>query len=160
MDLWDQLPRLLPLACQWAKEQSALIRTTGRALTDRERELAARVGVRSPELVRIAVVDEIPVPTQPALRAACERLNFLGKDTLGLTLGCGIFLRREAESSTRVLTHELRHVAQYEGHGSIAAYLAVYIPELLRFGYDEAPMERDAREAEEGRQGQTRGESE
>jgi hypothetical protein len=39
-------------------------------------------------------------------------------------------------------------VAQYEQAGSIAAYLAVYIAELLRYGYDAAPFEVDARRVE------------
>lgn len=148
MNLSDELPRLLPLACEWAEEQAALIRRTGRPLTAGEGEIAARVGVRLSELVRIWVVEEIPTPTQSALRAACEQLNLLGEDTAGLTLGYGVFLQKGRSESTRLLAHELRHVAQYEGHGSIAAYLRVYIPELLTFGYEEAPLERDAREAE------------
>jgi hypothetical protein len=105
------------------------------------------------------VVEEIPAPTQSALRAACEQLNLLGEDTAGLTLGYGVFLKKDRRESVRLLAHELRHVAQYEGHGSIAAYLTVYIPELLRFGYEDAPLERDAREAETRRRPTTGGRS-
>jgi hypothetical protein len=39
-------------------------------------------------------------------------------------------------------------VAQYEYLGSIADYLARYIPDLLSYGYQDAPLERDAAEAE------------
>ena len=140
--------RLLPLASQWAQEQAALVRRVGRPLEPAEEDLAAAVGVRGTELVRIAEVDQIPAPAHPALRAACERLRFLGADTAGLTLGYGVFLRSGTSGDRRLLAHELRHVAQYEQRGSIASYLAEYIPDLLRYGYHDAPLERDAREAE------------
>jgi hypothetical protein len=116
------LARLLPLAQRWAEEQAAGILRAGRPLTANEVSLATRVGVRRPERVRIDVVDRIPVPSEPSLKAACEELDILGPDTLALTLGYGVFLRTE-----------------------VAAYLRA----LLKFGYEQAPMERDARAAEE-----------
>jgi hypothetical protein len=148
MNLADELPQLLPLACEWAEEQAALIQRDGRTLTSAEKATAVRVGVARTELVRIATVDEIPAPQQIGLRAACEQLGFLGTDTIGLTLGYGVYLKAGQARSERLVAHELRHVAQYEERGSIRAYLAVYIPELLQFGYENAPMERDARKAE------------
>jgi hypothetical protein len=142
------LTLLLPLACEWAEQQAALIRRTGRPLVPAEAGLAAAVGVRGTELVRVAEVEAIPAPAHPALRAACERLRFLGPDTAGLTLGYGVYVRRGLTRDRRLLAHELRHVAQYEQRGSIAKYLAEYIPDLLRHGYRDAPLERDAVEAE------------
>ena len=151
MNLESQLPRLLPLSCKWAEEQAAHIRQTGRVLTAVEGALAVRVGVRRPEEVRVAVVSQIPAPTHELLRSACEELGVLGPDTAGLTLGCGIYIKKAHHHDEReLLAHELRHVAQYEEHGSITAYLSVYIPELLRCGYANAPMERDACRAAEG----------
>jgi hypothetical protein len=148
MNLAEKLPELLRLAGEWAELQAALIEHNGRRLTAAESATAARVGVARPELVRLSTVDEIPEPEQPVLKAACEQLGFLGKDTVGLTLGYGVYLRAGQARIERLVAHELRHVAQYEERGSIRAYLAVYIPELLKFGYEAAPMERDAREAE------------
>jgi hypothetical protein len=148
MTLADQLPQLLPLACEWAEEHAALIQRSGRRLTPAETAVAARVGVARAEMVRIAMVDEIPAPKQAALKAACEQLSFLGRDTLGLTLGYGVYVRKGQTDMETLVAHELRHVAQYEERGSIRAYLSVYIPELLRFGYENAPMELDARKAE------------
>ena len=149
--LLADLPRLLPLACAWAEEQAGAIRASGRALSSRESDLASAVGVRRPELVRLAMVERIPAPTDPALRAACDALGFLDERTLGLTLGHGVYLKAEAAASRRLLAHELRHVAQYEAYPSISAYLAVYLSDLLKLGYEEAPFERDARSAETGR---------
>jgi len=36
-------------------------------------------------------------------------------------------------------------VYQYEQHGSIAAFLPVYLSQVLEVGYQDAPLERDAR---------------
>jgi len=147
MDLKAELPRLIPLACSWAEEQSALILRTGCTLSELELDLARLVGVQRPALVRVLVVPCIPAPTEPALQAACAELQFLGPDTEGLTLGSGIFVRQGFERNRQLLAHELRHVAQFEQHPSIAAYLSVYIPELIQFGYANAPMELDAQRA-------------
>jgi hypothetical protein len=150
VNLESQLPTLLPLSCKWAEEQAMLIQQTGRVLTAVERALAVRVGVRRPAEVRVAVVSRIPAPTHELLRSACEELGFLGPDTAGLTLDCGIYIKKAHEYERDLLAHELRHVAQYEEHGSIRAYLSVYIPELLRCGYANAPMELDACRAAQG----------
>ena len=146
------LPRLVPLAVEWAELQEAAILREGRALDAAERRVAAAVGVREPELVRLLVVARIPEPDHhPLLANACATLGFLGPGTAGLTLGHGVYLQKAAFAlSRRLLPHELRHVAQYEEAGSIADYLAVYIPELLQYGYDAAPFEVDARRAEGG----------
>jgi len=150
-ELLDALPTLLPLAVEWAERESAAIARDGRGLTPEEARLAAAVGVDDAARVRLLVVGRIPAPEHPLLAEACARLGFLGPNTAGLTLGHGIYVQRDAfASSRRLLPHELRHVAQYEKAGGIARYLAVYIPELLRYGYDAAPLELDARRAEGG----------
>jgi len=147
MDLIAELPRLMPLACSWAEEQSALILRTGCTLSEPALKFARLVGVQRPALVRVLVVPSIPAPTEPALQAACAQLQFLGPDTAGLTLGSGIFVRQDSDRDSQLLAHELRHVAQYEQYPSIKAYLSVYIPELIQFGYANAPMELDAQRA-------------
>jgi Domain of unknown function (DUF4157) len=147
MDLLTELPRLLPLAVAWAEEYSTLILHTGLPLSEPELALARLVGVQSAGRVRVLAVPLIPAPSEPTLAAACAQLQFLGPNTAGLTLGPGIFVKQGLESDRVLLAHELRHVAQYEQYPSIAAYLSVYIPELLRFGYAQAPMELDAQRA-------------
>jgi hypothetical protein len=143
----QELPRLLPLACEWAKQQSELVQADGRPLNGGERDLAVKVGVLKPENVRLLSATWIPTPTEPSLKAACEQLNFLGPDALGLTLGYSVILKKPNAWRRALVAHELRHVAQYESFGSIEAFLAVYLPELLKYGYDDAPLERDAAEA-------------
>jgi hypothetical protein len=47
-------------------------------------------------------------------------------------------------ATTRLVSHELRHVHQYETAGSIAAFLGVYLAQIATVGYDNAPLEPDA----------------
>jgi hypothetical protein len=59
-------------------------------------------------------------------------------------LGYGVFLLDHDKGDPRLLAHELGHVSQYEGFGSISAYLEKYVPELVEYGPENAPMELDA----------------
>jgi hypothetical protein len=63
---------------------------------------------------------------------------------VGLTLGHSIFICR-GHKTPRLVSHELRHVYQYEQHGSIAAFLPIYLSQVLEVGYQNAAFERDAR---------------
>ena len=143
-----RLPVLLPLAASWATAQSARILAEGAPLTAEASALAQRVGVRRPDAVRVLHVPVIPSPEHAELAAVCHALGFLGADTAGLTLGAGLFIREDLAGQRLLLAHELRHAAQYEEYPTIAAYLERYIPELLEFGYERAPLEVDARLSE------------
>lgn len=147
MDLKDALPELLPKAVDWAEMQRRLIRDRGRQLSSEEQRLAVRVGVTDLEDVRVLTVESIPTPDDPLLAYACERTGFLGPQTIGLTLFRGIYLRRDARHRRRLLAHELRHVHQHEERGSIASFLNDYLQQVLEYGYDDAPLEIDARTA-------------
>lgn len=144
MDLSKDLSLLILLASNWAEAQSAHISKSGIALNESQLALARCVGVKKPELIRILVVQKIPVPDDEILQAACAQLNFLGPDTEGLTLSYGIFVKVGSQTNRRLLAHEFRHVAQYEQHPSIQSYLSIYIPELIQYGYANAPLELDA----------------
>ena len=64
---------------------------------------------------------------------------------IGLTLGYAVLICRGHESRPRLLSHEFRHVYQYEAAGSIAAFLPAYLEQIVAFGYFNAPLEADAR---------------
>lgn len=89
----------------------------------------------------------MPLPDDDALRAIALDTGLLGPDAIGLTLGHAIFIV-EGHESRQLLTHECRHVHQYETAGSIAAFLPVYFQQLVTVGYYDAPFEVDAREHE------------
>jgi len=144
MDLGSDLDLILPLAFSWAEAQSHYILQNGSRLETNQVDLAHRIGVKHPELIRIVIVNSIPTPQNPILKSVCARLNFLGPNTEGLTLHYGIFIKTESQGNVKLLAHEFRHVAQYERYGSIPSYLSVYIPELVEYGYSDAPFEIDA----------------
>jgi hypothetical protein len=116
----------------------------GRTLTPAESSLARRVGVLKPQLIRIESCDQLPVPQDPALYAAAIQAGLVGPGMIGLTLGYAVFIRKGHETC-RLLSHEFRHVQQYESHGSIARFLPIYLRQVISVGYRDAPLEVDAR---------------
>lgn len=144
MNLGQALPRLLPKAVAWAQEQASRALRHGQPLDDAGRALAKQVGVRAGERVRVRVVESIPQPEDAELREAALQTGLLGPDTVGLALGYAVLIRQGFESEA-LLAHELRHVHQYECYGSIEAFLSVYLPQIVQFGYADAPLEVDAR---------------
>ncbi len=148
MDLRDELPKLLPGAIAWAEDRARKAAEVGTPLTASEQEIARGVGVARPERVRVEMVgDSLPMPDDPTLREAAMQAGLLGPGMIGLTLGYSIFICR-GHKTPRLLSHELRHVHQYEQHGSIAGFLPLYLQQVIEVGYRDAPFERDAREHE------------
>jgi hypothetical protein len=137
------LHELLPKAVMWAERQSSLILCNGAPLNSNETELAVRMGVTKPHQVRILVAPEFPRPEDPQLFAFAERAGFFKPEMHGLTLGHGVFIR-DGYRANRLVSHECRHVYQYEQHGSIEAFLRVYFAQITQFGYSGAPLEMDA----------------
>jgi hypothetical protein len=139
----EQFEILLPLACEWAASQEQRILAKGEALSDTMLADAGAVGVAAPERVRLLYVPEIPIPDDPALRAAVEETQFLSPLTRGLTLRYGIFIRFDCRSDRTMVIHELGHTAQYERLGGFDPFLRRYLFECLTIGYPEAPMEQE-----------------
>ena len=150
MDLRSQLPKLLPGAIAWAEARARKAAEVGSPLTPEEQNIARAVGVAKAELVRIEIVgDRLPMPDDPILQAAATQAGLLGPGMVGLTLGHAIFICG-GHKTRRLVSHELRHVYQYEQCGSIAAFLPAYLAQVLEVGYQDAPFERDARAHEHG----------
>jgi hypothetical protein len=135
-----------PVVHAWASWQAARGHRRGRPLSQAEREVAMAVGVSEPERVRLMLVDRVPIPGTAWLERIARRLDLPGPDVDGLTLGETIFIRRTA-LSLALLAHECRHVRQYEAAGTLGRFLRLYLQEVARHGYHDAPMEADAREA-------------
>lgn len=144
MDLQSALPSLLPGAIAWAEARARKAAEVGEALMPPEVAIARTVGVVKPELVRVEFVDRLPLPEDPALRTAALEAGLLGPDMVGLTLGHAIFIYR-GHKTHRPLSRELRHVHQYEQHGSIGGFLPIYLQQIVEVGYRNAPLEADAR---------------
>jgi hypothetical protein len=143
-DLAAALPPLLPKAIAWAEREAAAARTSGVPLTATSVHLAQHVGVRRPELVRVVEALTLPFPADAELALVATQTGLLGPGMVGLTLGHAVFVLK-GHASNRLISHECRHVHQYEVAGSIAAFLPFYLEQIAAFGYDEAPFEVDAR---------------
>ncbi|WP_411880889.1 hypothetical protein [Polaromonas sp. YR568] len=143
-DLASVLPSLLPAAIAWVERQEVEIIALGAPLTESELSDARSVGVAYPEKVRVMFVDLLPLPDDLQLRQVALNAGLLGPGMIGLTLGYGIYIRN-GYNSRQLLTHECRHVYQYEQAGSIASYIPRYLQQVAEVGYAEAPYEKDAR---------------
>lgn len=142
------LKMLLPLACAWAEEQERIILDAGVALTASQLADARRIGVKECERVRLRVVEEMPMPENPVLRAAADMTGLLSPDTVGLTLRYGILIRADHWGEWRLVIHELAHTAQYERFGGFHGFLSAYLDECLTVGYPAGPLEQEARRIE------------
>ena len=140
-----QLPLIAERTIAWAKDREGAALAAGTALTHEQATLARAVGVRHPERIRIVVVDEIPLPDEPVLRAAAQGVGLSQSWAAGLTLGHAVIVRRGFEREARLLSHEFRHVAQYESMGGIGPFLVSHLKSLVEHGYEDSPFERDAR---------------
>lgn len=144
IDLRTALPILLPSAIKWAEARANEVAQSGNCLNENEIGIARAVGVKQPEHIRIALVNSLPLPDDLQLRAAALQTGLLGPGMVGLTLGYSVLICN-GHKTTRLLSHEFRHVYQYEQHGSIAGFLPVYLQQIVENGYANAPFEIDAR---------------
>lgn len=138
------LPLTTPAVAAWAGWQQRRILRHGQPLTLAERAVAMDVGVTEPRRIRVLLVERIPFPGGGMLDRVALRFGLPGPHVDGLTLGHGIFLRPHA-ATLRLLAHECRHVQQFEQAGSLRAFLRDYLREVARHGYEDAPLEIDAR---------------
>ncbi|MCI0400758.1 MAG: hypothetical protein L0Z68_05600 [Gammaproteobacteria bacterium] len=144
LDLQALLPRLLPHAIAWAEAVAADVAATGTALNARDLAIASAVEVQRPENIRVLMVDRLPLPPDPELQAAAVQTGLLGPTMTGLTLGYSILICH-GHMSRRLLSHECRHVFQFERAGSIASFLPAYLGSIVQVGYGNCPFEQDAR---------------
>ena len=144
-DVASQMPLLAPRALIWAKDLESDALRDGSALGPRMRSLARSVGVRDTQRIRVMVVDRIPLPDEPLLQSAALRVGLSSTWASGMTLGYAVIIRRGYEHDLRNLSHEFRHVAQYEAAGGVEGFLAKHLVDLAMYGYEDSPYERDAR---------------
>jgi hypothetical protein len=143
-DLATILPLLLPDAIEWANARSQEILTAGEPLSETGLKLARAVGVSKPKNIRVSTVRSIPLPEDEKLREVALETGLLGEGTAGLTLGYGIYVCTD-HIDNRLISHECRHVFQYDEAGSIEAFLPSYLAQIAIHGYHNAPYEIDAR---------------
>ena len=89
----------------------------------------------------------MPYPSDPQLQQAGLATGLFNPNMAGITLGYGICILK-VHDSIQLLSHECRHVHQYEQASSVADFLGVYLQQIVEHGYQNAPLECDARSHE------------
>jgi hypothetical protein len=140
-----ELPQLLPRVLDWVEAQEKHAIDRGTPLSPEALNDARAAGVHTPENIRVCVVTEIPPPELPRIKQLAAELGLITPETIAITFGFGIFVRADRSHDREVLVHECVHVAQYERLG-IEDFLMQYVVQIFKNGYDNAPMEREARE--------------
>lgn len=93
---------------------------------------------------RLLDLAKLQLPEDAQLKEAAYQTGLLGSNMIGITLGYAIYLNY-SHKSIRLLSHEFRHVYQYEQAGSIGSFLATYLQQIAQHGYYSAPLEVGAR---------------
>jgi len=123
----DTFERLLPRACEWAKELEQFILTRGTPLDARYAADAQRVGVRDSSRIRVLVVDRMPLPEDEELAAAAHRTQIITGASRAITLGHGIIVRADAWGDRELVLHQFVHVAQCERNGGLESFVRCYL---------------------------------
>lgn len=131
----------LPHALEWIAQTIQTYAGKGRALMPREVEIARKVGVAQPDLVRVHFVDRIPLPEQGKIAEALNSFGFDADRIRGMTMEYTIFIN--AELTDTLLQHELVHVAQYEHFGR-KGFFSEYLLALKVLGPRGVPFEIEA----------------
>lgn len=138
------LPALLPWVVAWVRHHERKILKFGSPLNAQGLEDAVRMGVAFPEKVRVLEVERIPVLNGRLVRMLSRVMPILSSNSIGLSLGYGIYVRSRGRDNRRLIAHECVHTGQYERYGGPAKFLRAYIFECLQFGYPAASLEQEA----------------
>ncbi len=138
------LPAFVAVATRWVKWHERRILKHGVPLTPESLADAVRMGVAEPEKIRLMQVDSIPVLNGRLVKLLASRIPEISANTVGLTLGFGIYIRSPWWSDRHLIAHECVHSGQYERCGSVAAFLTAYFTQCIEDGYPAAAMEQEA----------------
>lgn len=144
------LSKFMAYYVKWAEEIEARGQATGIPLDPDQTRLAAEIGIKHPEKVRLVFVDEVPFPTEnPEIKLAGETFGFIGPGIVNnaQAFGYTVWVRKGFTLDRPRLAHELVHVWQIERSTSFAAYAGQYVSELIQHGHDKSPLELEAYEA-------------
>jgi hypothetical protein len=136
---------IAPATTRWAQDQERRILREGAPLAAGGLAFAAELKIEKPEEVRVLEINPIPLPFPRQLVKLAGKWGLPIFEPAGMALGKGIYI---LEGQSRVLRHELVHVAQYQQMGGIGPFMRRYLMECLVHGYADAPLEVEAREKE------------
>lgn len=138
------LPAFVAIASRWVERHERKILRNGVPLPPASLADASRMGVANPEKIRLMRVDTIPVLNSRIMKFLASQMPEISANTVGLTLGYGIYIRSPWWDDRHLVAHECVHTGQYERCGSTAAFLTAYFTQCIEDGYPAAAMEQEA----------------
>ncbi len=136
---------IAPATARWAADQERHILAEGQPLNHEALAFALELEITEPESIRVLEVKSVPLPAPRPLVKLATRWGIPVFEPAGMALGRGIYL---LDGHSRILRHELVHVAQYQRLGGIEPFMRRYLTECLVHGYLDSPLEVEAREKE------------
>jgi hypothetical protein len=121
--------RNMPKAVQWVTQMEQTCMEIGQPLLPQNWRDGETIGIRELAAVRVMVLNEIPLPSDPELRQLAAQSKLITPTTAGMTFGHGIVLKA-GHYNRHLIAHELVHVMQYERFGGIEPFLVAYISEV------------------------------
>ena len=140
---------LLPQYIEWAHKTDQKGLEIGKPLNEQELALAAEIGIKYPEKVRVVYVDEVPFPYENfALKVFGETVGLVGEGIINnaQVFGYSIYARKDFVLNRPKLAHELVHVLQIE-RASLDEVVTQHFFDMAEHGYDQAPLEVKAAKA-------------
>lgn len=141
----NEIIDLVQLASTWVEEQENFILSKGIKLNSKQMNLASKIGIIEIEKVRLLKVDSIPLPLNLTLNEAIRFIGLISDKSIGITFRYGIYIRSDYWQDESLLIHELTHTRQYEKLGEISNFLNQYAKECIYYGYENSPLEIEAR---------------
>ena len=136
--------RVFPHLVSWVTQMEKDILQVGLPLHPVNRTDAEAIGIGQIDVVRIVVLDKLPLPTHSELRLLAVQTGLITPKTVGMTFGHGIALKHGGYTRW-VVAHELTHVLQYERLQGIEPFLKEYVKEISHpAAYGSGPSEIEA----------------
>jgi len=126
---------IVPHAVKWYGEVEKTLYSKGRPLTAIEKKEAKQLGVTHPDAVRVVILDKFPVPDSEST----TNNHFEGARAMGNI----IMIKPRHQHDSRVLCHELVHIAQKDRMG-LHGFLKQYALEREVLGYSRSLLENEA----------------
>lgn len=137
---------LLPIACEWAKQQEEFVLKHGHPLGLTHAWDAHLAGVQDCGRIRVLVVDRIPLPENPKLAEASRRLRIITEDTRCVGVGHALIVRGDAWNDRELILHNLVHIAQCERAGGIEEWCRLYLSNRITCAnFTAGSLEEEAR---------------
>ena len=137
----EQMINFIPYILSSVNLMKQQVEKDGISLPKQYNMIAKEAGITAIDKIKILYVDKIEFSNLQNINLLKE-YNSHFENSRGLALGYCVFLQNSAP--TEVLLHELRHVAQFELFEDLDQSVTIYSKEILKFGYGNGPLEKDA----------------